>query len=83
MPPKAQAILVTMSGTQCAPLGVDLVAWMAARGFKHSGFSIPGRTTRPELRNQPEFDGLCGPMWGGEDHPLRYEDWQTYEEMSR
>jgi hypothetical protein len=25
----------------------------------------PAQHERPELRNQPCIDGLCGPMWGG------------------
>ena len=27
--------------------------------------SLPAQHMRPELRNQPCIEGLCGPMWGG------------------
>ena len=25
----------------------------------------PAKNLRPELRDQPQVEGLCGPMWGG------------------
>jgi hypothetical protein len=28
------------------------------------------------------FSGLCGPMWGGDNHPLRYEDVETNNLLS-
>lgn len=27
--------------------------------------NLPAQHLRPELRNQPCLEGLCGPMWGG------------------
>lgn len=36
---------------------------------------------REEIIGQPEFDGLCGPMYGGPGI-VRYEDWNAYERLS-
>lgn len=36
---------------------------------------------REEIIGQPEFDGLCGPMYGGPGI-VRYEDWNTYDRLS-
>jgi hypothetical protein len=44
-----------------------------------------GRHLREELRGEPVFEGLCGPMWGGINGGLpvvRYETWAVYERMS-
>ena len=58
----------------------------AARGYQHTGDET--RTVlRKELQGQPKFKGLCGPMWGGTDENgdpvIRYEDWGSYEVLSR
>jgi hypothetical protein len=79
---KGQAIVVTQSGVQVVPETADLIVWMEARGFIWNGRAASKRL-RPELQGQPTFEGLCGPMWGGEEHPLRYEDWETNDQMSR
>lgn len=36
---------------------------------------------RPELRGQPRFDKLLGPMWDG-TNGVRYEDQATYNILS-
>jgi hypothetical protein len=44
------------------------------------------RHLKPELQGQPVIDGLCGPMWGdrkGDVVTVRYEDWETYNLLSR
>ncbi len=61
----------------------DLIAAMEVRGYPVDGWTRVDGHLRPELRNQPTFKGLCGPMWGGEAHPLRYETWNAYDVMSR
>lgn len=63
----------------------------AAAAFAERGFTFTGNSTRlglrEELLGQPQFAGLCGPMWGGTDDSgdavIRYEDWQSYEILSR
>ena len=59
----------------------NAIAAFEVRGFKFKGIKAGHSQLRPELRNQAEFDGLCGPMWGGEG-VLRYEDWKAYEMLS-
>lgn len=76
-----QAIVVTKDGIQVVPHTADLIAWMEVRGHVWSG-KAGSRSLRPELQGQPTFEGLVGPMWGGDDHPLRYEDSATYDLMS-
>jgi len=58
----------------------------AARGYRHTGYAT--RTClRPELSGQPTFEGLCGPLWGGTEPDgtpvIRYEDWASYDILSR
>lgn len=65
------------------PKAADVVAFMEARGFRFVGMTRVGGRLRHELQGQPMFQGLAGPMWGGEDAPLRYETWEAYEVMSR
>jgi len=42
---------------------------------------------RPELQNQPEFEGLAGPFWGGYDEKtgkpiIRYESLKVFRALS-
>jgi hypothetical protein len=60
----------------------DLIAAMEVRGYAFDGIE-KGRQLRPELQGHPKFKGLCGPMWGGDETPLRYESWAAYDVMSR
>lgn len=57
------------------------------RGFRFTGQYQTGTQLREELRGQPKFEGLCGPMWGGTtaegDPIIRYEDWDSYNVLSR
>lgn len=51
----------------------------APKGIERSPYK------RRELRGQPTFNGLLGPMWGGEtsDGPIiRYETLSAYEQLS-
>lgn len=62
----------------------DPIAAFEVRGYCATG-KVGGDHLRPELRGQPKFAGLLGPMWGGERNgaPLiRYEDQQTYDQLS-
>lgn len=51
-------------------LTADMTEYRKAGGCVH----------RAELDNQPELNGLCGPMWDGDK--LRYETWEVYRSMS-
>lgn len=80
---KLQAVVVEASST------AEMIEKIEALGYQFTGTSAsyelvePGRAVpRKELWGQPQFDRLCGPMWGGEDTPLRYESWEAYETLS-
>lgn len=60
----------------------DLIAAMEVRGYEHTGFTILSGRVRSELRGQPTFEGVCGPLYGNEETPVRYEDVATFERMS-
>lgn len=49
----------------------QLLPAFEVRGFEFTGYEFNPRL-RPELRGQPVFSGLCGPMYGGEGI-IRYE----------
>lgn len=61
------------------------IAAFRERGFELTGIEN-GTHLRQELRGEPRFEGLCGPMWGGVDASgdavIRYEDWESYELLS-
>lgn len=66
----------------------DPIAAFAERGYQMQHLAPPRlRVLRAELQDQPVFAGLCGPMWGGTDEAgkpiIRYEDWKSYEILSR
>lgn len=58
---------------------------LEARGFPHRGFN-KSRALRGELQGRPEFDNLCGPMWGGVSPDglpvVRYEAWAVNAALS-
>lgn len=54
---------------------------MKAAGYLPTG-KVGGDHLRDELRGQPVFAGLYGPMWGGASSPIRYEDSSSYEALS-
>jgi len=58
-----------------------VVAELERLGFKQRGTSKNPRQ-RPELYGQRRFEGLCGPMWGGEGC-IRHETVEVYAENSR
>lgn len=73
----------------------DAMAGLEIRGYKFTGLSRNyadvlasnprAAVARKELWDQPKFDGLAGPMWGGEENGepiLRYEDWKAYDKLS-
>jgi hypothetical protein len=59
----------------------DLIDGLKAYGIRHTGYQ-EGRHLRPELRGQPTFDQLLGPMHGGAGK-VRYETGEVYERLSR
>jgi hypothetical protein len=78
-----QAVVVTTEGRLEVPASADLIAYMEARGFALIGYTSLGGPLREELRGQPRFHGVLGPMYGGPACALRYECAKTYAELSR
>lgn len=60
---------------------VDLIKALRSIGISYSGPSDSG-SFRPELRGQPTFKELVGPMYDG-GGKIRYETEEVYEMMSR
>lgn len=64
----------------------NVIPAMSVRGFEISGTNQNPRH-RTELQGQPVFDGVMGPMWGGNrQHPdgvIRYECPETYDTLSK
>lgn len=81
-----QAILVRMvEGRMVADVishEADLIAALEVRGYALKG-QATRRGLRPELQGAPTFEGLMGPCWGGDDHPLRYEDAEVSKILSQ
>lgn len=80
-----KAILVQMTDDGMVASTFDentLIPAMTARGYEHSGYSRNEPPRRVELRGKPTFRGVAGPMYGGEDTPLRYEDVASYNVLS-
>lgn len=59
---------------------------LRTRGVTTSGLlGSTGLRLKPALRNQPQFEELAGPMWGGyEDGKavVRYESPEVFRELS-
>lgn len=60
----------------------DFIDGMKALGIRYTGISSNSSQFRVELRGQPEFDKLVGPMYDGAGK-ARYETGPMYESMSR
>ncbi len=60
----------------------DLVRGLAKFDIKQRGESSTTGPQRPELKGQPQFDQLVGPMYGGPGI-ARYETGEVYDRMSR
>lgn len=60
----------------------DLIEGMKALGIRYTGISSNSSQFRAELRGQPEFDKLVGPMYDGAGK-VRYESGPLHERMSR
>jgi hypothetical protein len=56
-----------------------LIPFMEIRGYKFSRYNDSSRQ-REELRGQPAFMGIAGPMWDGD--AIRYECAETNRDMS-
>jgi hypothetical protein len=62
----------------------DILEWAWAND-RHTTFPASLLRLRPEIRNEPRIEGLCGPMFDGfdADSPvIRYEDSATYKALS-
>ena len=44
--------------------------------------SVQRIVPRKDLQGKPRFAGFLGPMWGGDDTPLRYETQEQYDALS-
>ncbi len=67
----------------------NLDAFMSVRGFSETGRKPSTAqlghkfvNVREEIAGQPTFAELTGPMYDGEG-VVRYEDWATYEDLSK
>jgi hypothetical protein len=78
--------LVTNNARKAEMFDARPIAEFGKRGFEYTGGEGGGQL-RKELHGQPKFTGLCGPMWGGTadngEPIIRYEDWDTYNILSR
>jgi hypothetical protein len=82
MPAAVEYIVVGLGeGTGKFKTREDLIHSLAALGIRSKG-EFAGGGVRPELRGQPLFDELVGPMYGGPGL-VRYETGEVYESMSR
>lgn len=79
----AKAILVTSHTFHICPDDADLTVFMAEHGHPIIPNKVGGKHLMPELQGAPLFDGVAGPMWGGDEHPLRYETWKANDIYSR
>lgn len=57
----------------------QLIPALEVRGFSFMGYTN-NPSVREELRVQPKFKGLLGPMWDGD--AIRYESPAAYEILS-
>jgi hypothetical protein len=79
-------IVQSVQGRLIVTEPTDIYAWAAASDRATS--YIPDRSARylrPELRNQPKIQGLCGPMFDGfknGEAVIRYEDQATNDLLS-
>jgi hypothetical protein len=65
----------------------NVVPAMDVRGCPIDPTRTGGQHLRPELRGQPVFKNVLGPMWGGTDEEtgepiVRYEDQKAYDSLS-
>lgn len=60
----------------------ELIHGMAKFNVRHVGDTPSGGNMRPELRGQPRFDSLVGPMYGGPGL-VRYESGEVNDRLSR
>jgi len=60
----------------------DILAYCEVRGIAFVKMNTNHRH-RIEIQGEPVFASLCGPMWGGEKHPVRYECARANDTLSR
>jgi hypothetical protein len=67
----------------------NIDAFMSVRGFTQTGrkpaqaqLGHKSIAVREEIAGQPTFAELMGPAYDGEG-VVRYEDWATYEDLSK
>lgn len=63
---------------ECRRLGIKTGRHADNSAKREAGCLCPARI----FDNAPTIEGYCGPMWGGIEHPLRYETWDVYNRMS-
>lgn len=57
----------------------NVIPALRVRGFEQRGVCM-SEHVREELRGQPQFNGLLGPMWDGD--AIRYENQAAYDALS-
>jgi hypothetical protein len=72
-------LAVLFEATSATPR--EFIQLAADHGFKHAGDSGENLRRRQELRYQPTFVGLCGPMFDGTD-TIRYETGEANDRLS-
>lgn len=81
----AQYQVVVIAEGQLFPYAPkDIFAFAEVCGYEFEGIEERA-CLRPELKGQPKFKQLAGPMWGGmkEGEPvIRYESWEAYRCLS-
>lgn len=60
----------------------SLIEGLKQRGIRHTGYDTLSTSFRPEIRGQPTFDNLAGPMYGGAGK-VRYETWELSDLLSK
>ena len=58
--------------------GIEIVKNPDRSAERDAGHLCPARI----FDNAPHVKGYCGPMWGGREHPLRYETREVYDALS-
>lgn len=78
----------TMYESAEAAIAAGMVQKGTSKNYAKTLAQNPGAAVpRQMLWDQPKFEGFCGPSYGKDyetgEECLRYEDWESYEILSR
>lgn len=83
MPAAVNYWVYGLEGVKNGPHDLDgFITMLKGQGIKQTGYSSTTGRLRPELKGQPTFDKLLGPMYDGPGK-IRYETSETYDALSR